>query len=328
MEHDQSREANTKEISIKQEGEILIKNDLNTFQENKSLISACIADQILHRETIAADHEAKSLVNSQTFEADGQQRVSTIKLYQEVDGKQSGLPRQQSTNLEGSSLKTSPLEGLGNVVGDVKKTDIQKITGVGSGLGSSQSSHNFSRSFETHKELPGKIGSTNLQNASQSWSGGKFTFPKSTEEKLSLSSSFVESGRSETAGINLSIPQVPGGPVGSPIYPKDAATSLAAGNFGRISQSRGQRGSMVAGNVEPISSTLGSQLSMQENFPAKSPNYKSYPPKENYRTPPLQGQLNSEPNLSKQFGNVRYLSLFLTLLQNTLFPVLQCSSMS
>lgn len=316
VEHDQSREANKKEISIKQEGEILIKNDLNTFQENKSLISACIADQILHKETIAADHEAKSLVNSQTFEADGQQRVSTIKLYQEVDGKQSGLPRQQSTNLEGSSLKTSPLEGLGNVVGDVKKTDIQKITGVGSGLGSSQSSHNFSRSFETHKELPGKIGSTNLQNASQSWSGGKFTFPKSTEEKLSLSSSFVESGRSETAGINLSIPQVPGGPVGSPIYPKDAATSLAAGNFGRISQSRGQRGSMVAGNVEPISSTLGSQLSMQENFPAKSPNYKSYPPKENYRTPPLQGQLNSEPNLSKQFGNVKEMAKELdTLLQ-------------
>ncbi|WKA06734.1 hypothetical protein VitviT2T_024620 [Vitis vinifera] len=81
-----------------------------------------------------------------------------------------------------------------------------------------------------------------------------------------------------------------------------------------VSQSRGQRYSMVVGNVEPISSTLGTQLSMQ--FPAKSPNYKSYHLKENYRTLLLQGQLNSESHLSKQFGNVKEMAKELdTLLQ-------------
>ena len=71
---------------------------------------------------------------------------------------------------------------------------------------------------------------------------------------------------------------------------------------------------MVVGNVEPISSTLGTQLSMQ--FPAKSPNYKSYHLKENYRTLLLQGQLNSESHLSKQFGNVKEMAKELdTLLQ-------------
>ena len=81
-----------------------------------------------------------------------------------------------------------------------------------------------------------------------------------------------------------------------------------------VSQSRGQRGSMVVENVKPISSTLGTQLSMQ--FPAKSPNYKSYPLKENYRTLPLQGQLNSESHLSRQFGNGKEMAKELdTLLQ-------------
>lgn len=71
---------------------------------------------------------------------------------------------------------------------------------------------------------------------------------------------------------------------------------------------------MVVENVEPISSTLGTQLSMQ--FPAKSPNYKSYPLKENYRTLPLQGQLNSESHLSRQFGNGKEMAKELdTLLQ-------------
>ena len=318
LEHDQLLEANRKEISIIQEEEIPIKNVLNTFRENEFLVSACVANQILHKETVVADHEAKSLVNSQTFEA-GQQRVSTIKLHQEVDGKQSSLLRQKKTNLEGSSLKTSPLEEPGNIVRDASKTDSEKITRVGSGLGSSQSSHKFSRSFEAHKELPGKISLTNLQNASQQWSGGKFTFSKPSEEKTSLPSSFVQSNRSETAGINLGIPQVPGVPVGTPVYSKDSVTSLASGNFGRISQSRGQRGSAAEENVELVSSTRGSQLSLPENFPAKSPSYKFYPSKENYRSPPLQGQLNSEPNLSKQFGNVRYLSLFLLCHQTYFF---------
>lgn len=318
LEHDQSLEENKKEVNIKQEGEIPIKNGVNTSQENESLFSACIADQILHKETIAADREAKSLINSETFEADGQQRISTIKLHQEVDGKQSALSRQQTTNWEASSLETSPLEGLGNVVG-VNKTDSEKIIRGGFGLGASQSGQNFSRSFEPHKELPGKIALTKLQYASQSWSGGKFTFSKPIEEKTSLASDFVQSDKSETADINTGILQVPGGPVGPPVYSKDSVTSLASGNIGGIFQSRGQRGSAAIANDELISSTRGSQLSLQETFPAKSPSYKFYPPKENYRNPPLQGQLNSEPNLSKQFGNVRHLSL----LRNICFTVLQ-----
>lgn len=294
LEHDLSQD-----ISIKQDVEIPIQNVLNSFEENKSLVLTSAADQMPSKETLPAHHEAKSLVNSGIFEADGKQRISIIKLDQEVDSKQSGLSGPKSYNLEGASSEASTPGELGNVSGGVYKTDTQTITEVGSSIYSSKSSHNFSLSFGTCKELTGKIGSTNLEHASQSW-----IFSKPTEENSSLPSSVSESSISETASVHLTIPQVSGGPVLSPVHSKDVGNLLVSANLGRISQSRGQRGSVVAGNVEPISSPRGSQLSLQENFPVKSSNYKSYITKENYRTLPLQGQPNSEPNLSKQFGNV------------------------
>ncbi|GAV70464.1 hypothetical protein CFOL_v3_13962 [Cephalotus follicularis] len=74
----------------------------------------------------------------------------------------------------------------------------------------------------------------------------------------------------------------------------------------RPGQSAGQGSLTGTGKIESLPSFHATQLSPQLNFASgKSPNYKLYTSKDEYTSLPQSGMLISEPNLSKQFGNVK-----------------------
>lgn len=248
--------------------------------------------------------------------SDRQQTVPVTKLFLDTDGQPIQPSSQQSTKLDQSSNKASF-----NMVSDLSKTGTQKIgSNPAFGVNSpadipGQSDHKkLSNSVGTSEQFLENIRSTSLQSASsQSQSSGNLIFPKDSNARSSLfPSGSIQGNRTENSGLSYSASNVSGGLAVKPSHLKDStSTSTSVNSSGRPVQIGGQRTSVGAGNIESSPSVHSLQTSSQEKFAlGKYGNHNVHPSKENYRTQPPSAMLNSEPNSSKQFGNVMYMSYF------------------
>lgn len=160
----------------------------------------------------------------------------------------------------------------------------------------------FHSSVEMGKESLGKFGLTRLQSASsESLSSRKFISSKDSDVKAPL-----VSANSEKAGLSIAAANFSGDLPGKPFQLKDATGVSTSLNFSdRPVQSGGQRPSTASINIESLPSIRSSQMSSLENATSgKFIHHKHYSSRENHRSVPQSGMLNSESNLSKQFGNV------------------------
>ena len=319
------RDVNSKELMTQEEGEISAKSDPKPFDVGKSSVPPFVAaSPVSINESNSKSWKVESQVNSVSFETDRHCTVPVTKLNQDADGQQIQPFRQQSTKLDQSSLA-----GPFNMSSDLSKTGSQECADLGSlnsfaGRNSADTpgqsnQKNLQNSVGLRKESLGHIGSTSLQSASsQSWSSGKFIYPKESNARSSfLPSGSIQGNQTENSGLSFDAANVSGGLAGKPFRLKDSSGTSTSVNFsGGPVQGGAQRTSTGAGNIESLSSLRSSQMSAQENFALrKSPNHKLHPSKEDYRTPPQSGMLNSEPNLSKQLGNVMYISYAFQFLQ-------------
>lgn len=234
---------------------------------------------------------------------------------------------QKSTNLVQSPPKASLPEVTSFAVRDSSKTGTQDTGGFGLGSAGfvgkfptdtpSLSSHkDLLKSLEFGKEAQGNFGSAGLQSSSsQSQSCGNFISSEDSRVKLPvLPSSHSHDKTYENS--SLGAPNVSGSFVGKPLSSKDATGSLTPVFSVKPVHGDGDRASTGAGKIESLPSVRSSQFSLPQNFASgKSHNQKLYPSKDDYKTATLSGLPNSEPNLSKQSGNVMnvLLSLFNTL---------------
>ncbi|XP_059429559.1 nuclear pore complex protein NUP214 isoform X2 [Corylus avellana] len=305
-------DVNSKELKT-QESEISAKSDPKPFDVSKSSVPPFVASPVSVKESNSKSWKIESQVNSVSFETDSHCTVPATKPYQDADGQQIHPFRQQSTKLDQSSLA-----GPFNMFSDSSKTGSQEFADLGSinsfvgrnpaDTPGQSNQKNLQNSVGLRKESPGHIGSTNLQSASsQSRSSGKFIFPKESNARSSfLPSGSIQGNQTENSGLSFDAANVSGGLAVKPFRLKDSSGTSTSVNFsGGPVQGGAQRTSTGAGNIESLSSLRSSQMSVQENFVLrKPPNHKLHPSKEDYRTLPQSGMLNSEPNLSKQFGNI------------------------
>nr|XP_023903530.1 nuclear pore complex protein NUP214-like [Quercus suber] len=304
------QEGNEKELNMKGVGEIFKRID----PKPSDSVSAVVASPVSFNDSLLKNRKVESQLNSLSFEADRQQTVSVTKLFQETDGQPIQPSSQQSTKLDQSSNKASF-----NMVSDLSKTGTQKIgSNRAFGVNSpadipGQSDHkNLSNSVGTSEEFLGNIRSTSLQSASsQSRSSGNFVFPKDSNARSSLfPSGSIQGNRTENSGLSYGASNVSGGLAVKPFHLKDSTgTSTSVNSSGRPVQIGGQRTSVGVGNIESSPSVHSLQTSSLEKFAlGKYGNHNVHPSKENYRTQPPSAMLNSEPNSSKQFGNINELT--------------------
>ncbi|KAK8340321.1 hypothetical protein V6Z12_A08G095000 [Gossypium hirsutum] len=254
-------------------------SDVNLSQMNVNSVTHA-TDKLFHNDDIKT---AVSLKNSQSSEAVGQQKPPTSMLYQEAGTQQKLFFGGQGTNSGQSFLRTSQLEGPGNKVRDGSRTEAQKIPGFGSVTPVAkvsndsllQPSHeSIPKKFELVKEPVGEAGSIGLQITSST--RGATSIPGSNVEK--------PSHLKDTTGISVSVNKISGTPV-----------DIGAQKF-----------SVGAGNIESVPLIRGSQSSSLLNFAMeKSFNQKLHPPKDEYKSAIQSRMLKSEPQLLKQFGNIK-----------------------
>ncbi|XP_024935026.2 nuclear pore complex protein NUP214 isoform X2 [Ziziphus jujuba] len=303
---------NKEEIDRKGSIEFPIETDMKPPDANQ----ICQADSNVHRE------EVKSQVNMHSFEADGKQKVSLQKGYQERDIKQIQLSGLDGTTFEQSSTRASLLQGPNHAVKDLGKTGSQKLAGLGSsvsftgkipaGAGGLSNRKDLHPSVEMGKEPLGKLGLTGLQSSSESMSSRKFISSNYPDVKAPLVST-----SSENAGFNVAATNFSGDLAGKRFQLKDTTGISTSLNFSDrpIQSGGGQRSSAASINIESLPSIRSSQVSSQENSQfGKSVHHMHYLSRENQRPMPHSGTLNSEPNLSKQFGNIKEMTKELDML--------------
>ncbi|KAJ0021493.1 hypothetical protein Pint_31483 [Pistacia integerrima] len=275
--------------------EISAKNSLRQFGNYESSISSP-ANQISHKDTTSGNRDLEGTA-----------------------GQQVQLSVQQSTNLGQSSSEVSHQEEPRYAVQNSNKTETQNIAGFGSEFSafagkvptdvpSISNQKDVPKSFELGKELLGKTGSAALQSAtSQSWSSGKNIFVNESDVKSPvIPSSHIQGKSSENFGTSVGAANVSGGFAGKPFPWKDASGTSSSVNFStRPVQGDGLRTSTEMGKIELLPSIRSLQSSTQTNFASgKSHNNKLYPSRDDYKAA-VSGMPNSEPNLSKQSGNLK-----------------------
>lgn len=261
------------------------------------------------------------------YESSTSMSISNSQELENKDRQQIQNSLQKSTNLVQSPPKASLPEVTSFAVRDSSKTGTQDTGGFGLGSAgfvgkfptdtSSLSSHkDLLNRLEFGKEAQGNFGSAGLQSSSsQSQSCGNFISSEDSRVKLPVLPS-SHSHEKSYENSSLGAPNVSGSFVGKPLSSKDATGSLTPVFSAKPVHGDGDRASTGAGKIESLPSVRSSQFSLPQNFASgKSHNQKLYPSKDDYKTATLSGLPNSEPNLSKQSGNVMnvLLSLFITL---------------
>ncbi|BBH04269.1 Nuclear pore complex protein [Prunus dulcis] len=307
---------NRKELDRNVGLDFRIKDDIKSLDVNETLTSEFVTDQTINKESTNSNKKVEPLTNSQSFEADGQQEVIVPKRYPDKNGNQLQFPGLENRNIGSASTNVS-LQGVpGHAFRDLTKTETQKIAGLGTAVQSTlKDTH---KSFETAAGSPGKMEPTGLEGvSSQSWSSGNIISSKDTDVKsLLMPSNFIEGSRSGNANQIVAPIDAYGKPSGKPLHFKNISGSSTSGNFSdRLTENWGQRPSAAAGNIVSLPSISSSLMSSQESFSVrKSPNYNIYPSKESYSDLPPSRRLNSEPNSSKQFGNIKEMTKELDML--------------
>ncbi|GFZ18129.1 nuclear pore complex protein [Actinidia rufa] len=253
------------------------------------------ADEVSLKEAITG--KGVTPVDVEIFQTNGQQKFPGTKLNQDTDGQRSLLSDHQGTNVGHSYLKTSYLEGPAPVFSGFTETETQKLHEGGSSPVSSAgklladvSSQSIPstppRAVDLGKELPGKHGSTSSEVAlSESSTNAKLNFPMASEGGSSLLPfSRIPSNQSDK---NLNIAHLPGGSFGNFSYAKEGSgPSTAIYSSGKTAYSGVQNFTFGKSSKDKFH---------QDKF---------HPNKENYTAASPTRLLNSEPHLSKQFGNV------------------------
>ncbi|XP_011025100.1 PREDICTED: nuclear pore complex protein NUP214 isoform X2 [Populus euphratica] len=219
------------------------------------------------------------------------------------------LSVQQSVKLGQSSLKASFPEIPSYLGSDSSKTETQKLAGFASRSTLSGKVLTDAPSISSRKDLPNnadlfkapprEVGSNALPGVpSQSWSSGKVTLSAST---------LIQGNRPDYNNVQVGAANVPSDLGSKSFCMKDTAGQSTSVNTSvRPALDREQRGSIVSGTIESLPTFRSSQLSSHENFAsARSPNHRLKYSKDNYKTSSLR---SSEPNLSKQFGNIKELA--------------------
>ncbi|XP_050368451.1 nuclear pore complex protein NUP214 isoform X2 [Argentina anserina] len=255
---------------------VLTKDDQKSLALNET--------SVLKEESTYNNKKVEPLTRSQSFK--GQQELIFSNPHLNKNGKQMQLPVQENKGIPHACTDSFSQDGDSLVFRNLSKTGTQKNSVLGT------SSVSF---VETGVKSLGKMESTDLQMfSSQSSSSGEITSSMGTDAKSpSVPSTFIKGSRSGTS-TTLSFS-------GMPVENRGRRSSTAGGNIASVPP------------VPPISSF---QMSSQEMFLIdKSFNHKIYPVKENHREHPHSRMPNSEPSLSKKFGNItemtRELDMFL-----------------
>ncbi|KAH1107893.1 hypothetical protein J1N35_011661 [Gossypium stocksii] len=295
-------------------------SDVNLSQMDLNSVTHA-TDKLFRNDDIK---KAVSLKNSQSSEAVGQQKSPTSMLYQEAGTQQKLFFGGQGTNSGQSLLRTSQLEGPGNKVRDGSQTEAQKIPEFGSVTPVAKVSNDsllqpthesIPKKFELVKEPVGEAGSIGLQSisvklwpnpSSQPFSSGKFMVSKESDARASFSSpsNFQYNSSESTRGAT----SIPGSNVEKPSHLKDTTGISVSVNkiSGTPVDIGAQKFSIGAGNIESVPLIRGSQSSSLLNFAMeKSFNQKLNPPKDEYKSATQSRMLKSEPQLLKQFGNIK-----------------------
>ncbi|KAL5865936.1 hypothetical protein ACOSQ3_003450 [Xanthoceras sorbifolium] len=300
-----SQDVNLKELDTFGGSEISTKNNLKHLDKNE-ISTSILVDQISHKDPIFGNREME-----------------------DTDGQQIKLPAPQNTSVGQSSFKASLPDTRSFAVRDSMKAETQGIMKFGSGTAAfvaqprtdtlNQSNQkDIQKSFELGKESMGKFGSTGLQTgSSQSWSIGKVMVSNDSDVRSPfLPSSLTQRKTSGNSGVTEVFANVSGGPVGKSFTLNDATgTSTSVSFSGTPAQGDRQRAPTEAVKFESLPSIRSTQFSSQLNFASgKSDSQKHHPSKDDYRTPNLSGMRNSEPNLSKQSGNIKEMAKELDML--------------
>ncbi|KAF3448907.1 hypothetical protein FNV43_RR09624 [Rhamnella rubrinervis] len=324
------RNVNKKELDRKGSTEFL-KSDTMSSDVNESLITTSVI-QICQGESNINKHKVKPQANTQSFESEGKQKVPFQKLYHERDSKQLQFSGGEGAKFEQSSTRASLVEGPSQVR-DVGETEPQKFVGFvssavsfGAKISADAEGTNFQQSSTDVSLLQGPThGDRDLSNTelhelagfdSRAVSfGGKIPVDAASQSDRKDFHSSVEMGKESLGKFGLTDLQSASSESLSSrkfISLKDSDLKDAAGvstslNFSdRPVQSGGQRPSTASINIESLPSIRSSQMSPLENATSgKFNHHRHYSSGENLRTLPQSGMLNSEPNLSKQFGNIK-----------------------
>ncbi|CAN6693609.1 unnamed protein product [Malus baccata var. baccata] len=302
-----------KELDRKVGLDVHVKDDLKSLDANETVMPGLLT-QILNKE-ITSYKEVESLKSTQSFKAEGKQEVIVPKLHEDVDGNQIQLPGLGNRNTEQASTNASLQEGPSYVFRDFSKTEAKNIEGRGTGSVSfggniaadaaiKSNSNDTRNNFGMGTESPGKIESAGFQSvSSQSRFGGKIVSSKDTDVKSPLiTSTSIQGSRSGNASQTVAAPGAHGKHFGKPINFKDVSgkpTSINSSD--RLGEIGKWRPSAATGNIVSVPSISSSQTLSHGSFSfANSPNQSRMP--------------NSEPNLSKQFGNIKEMTKELDML--------------
>ncbi|KAF9686533.1 hypothetical protein SADUNF_Sadunf03G0168500 [Salix dunnii] len=216
---------------------------------------------------------------------------------------------QQSAKLGKSSLKASIPETPSCLRSDSSKTETQRLAGFVSRSAFSGKVSTDAPSISSCKDLPNNTdlskeprregGSTALPGVpSQSCSSGKVTYS---------ASALIQGNRPDYNNVHAGAANAPSDLGCKSFRLKDTAGQSTSDKASvRPALNGEQRGSMVSGTIESLPTFQSSQLSSHENSASvRSPNHVPKYLKDNHRTSSLR---SSEPNLSKQFGNIKELA--------------------
>ncbi|KDP30631.1 hypothetical protein JCGZ_16196 [Jatropha curcas] len=284
------------------------------FGKTQDSVSLLVTQQITHKDTISKEQDVQPLVHLKPSTAD-EQKVLT-KLPQATDAQQAQLFGQ-------SSLKNLPLAGPNYFSKNSSKAETQKITEIRSGPASSETATSVSnlangkdleRSIDLHNSTVA-INSSGLQGApSQSWSGAKVIFSGSSESRSPfLPSTLIQGNKSDNTHISADTGSVPVDLAGKRFYLKDTIGGSPSTNFSvRPTQIVGQKAIMKTETIDSLPSIRNAHLTSQETFAlGRSANQRPYSSKDAHKVPSL---LNTEPHLSRQFGNIKEMAKELDIL--------------
>lgn len=297
--------------------------------QNIKPVASSFKSQGVKLKELDTDDTCGVTVESNLKGFDKYESLTSISNSQELENKdrqqiQNSL--QKSTNLVQSPPKASLPEVPSFAVRDSSKTGTQDTGGFGLGSAGfvgkfptdtpSLSSHkDLFKSLEFGKEAQGNFGSAGPQSSSsQSQSCGNFISSEDSCVKLPFSPS-SHSHDQTYENSSLGAPNVSGSFVGKPLSSKDATASLTPVFSVKPVHGDGDGASIGAGKIESLPSVRSSQFSLPLNFASgKFHNQKLYPSKDDYKTATLSGLPNSEPNLSKQSGNIKEMTRELDML--------------
>ncbi|XP_042481599.1 nuclear pore complex protein NUP214 isoform X2 [Macadamia integrifolia] len=292
--------------------------DLKPPELNVTLKSSFVTEQISHKKTSTQSHAVENFGNSMTSEIYNKHTDPTK---HSQDAEQSQLSGQKGSNSGQSSLNIPSPQGFSSAF---SRTETQKVDLSSEGKITSDSSNtnlsnkNALNHVELGKSSLEKVGSTSFQNAaSGSWSSGGLLLSNDLNARYSPAASSSIPGKvHENAGPST-VNSTPGKVhqnssdllsgdkvLGSKDY---SASPFSNAPFsGRATENGGQRTTIGAGNAESVPPLHTSQISLPEGSVLGRPlSSKLHHTKEINRITPSSAVLDSDPEFSKHFGNVK-----------------------